>query len=57
MAKRKKKEVNPDDYFSNGLFEIARFGKNIILHNIMTPEIHDQCLKTIAKLKILLLRK
>lgn len=48
MTKRKKKEVSPDDYFSNGLFEIARFGKNIILHNIMTPEIHDQCLKTIA---------
>lgn len=48
MTKRKKKEVNPDDYFSNGLFEIARFGKNIILHNMMTPEIHEQYLKTIA---------
>ena len=48
MTKRKKKEVNPDDYFSNGLFEIARFRKNIILHNMMTPEIHEQYLKTIA---------
>lgn len=48
MGKRKKKEVNPDEYFSNGIFEIARFGKNVILHNMMTPEMHEQYVKKIA---------
>lgn len=28
----------PDDYINNGLIEVARFGKNIIMRNIATPE-------------------
>lgn len=36
----KNKAVHPDDYFSNGVFEIARFGKNTIIRNNRTPEQH-----------------
>jgi hypothetical protein len=42
---RKKTERNnrgstnkPDDYFNNGIFEMARFGKNVIVKNNRTPE-------------------
>lgn len=36
--REKNKTVRPDDYFSNGTFEIARFGKNTIVRNNRTPE-------------------
>lgn len=39
---KKKKSIKPDDYFSNGIFEVARFGKNVVLHNNMTPEMHER---------------
>mgnify|MGYP000336428153 len=42
---RKKAERNnrgstnkPDDYFNNGIFEMARFGNNVIVKNNRTPE-------------------
>ena len=28
----------PDDYFNNGIFEMARFGKNVFVKNNRTPE-------------------
>lgn len=36
--REKNKTVRPDDYFSNGTFEMARFGKNTIVRNNRTPE-------------------
>ena len=38
--REKNKAVRPDDYFSNGTFEMARFGKNTIVRNNRTPEQH-----------------
>jgi len=38
MGKKKSKHIIPDDYYTNGIFEIARFGNNIICNNTMTPE-------------------
>lgn len=38
--REKNKTVRPDDYFSNGTFEMARFGKNTIVRNNRTPEQH-----------------
>lgn len=38
--REKNKPVRPDDYFSNDTFEIARFGKNIVVRNNRTPEQH-----------------
>lgn len=38
--REKNKAVRPDDYFSNGIFEIARFGKNTIVRNNQTKEQH-----------------
>jgi len=32
------KDIQPDDYFSNGEFEIARFGTNTLLKNNRTSE-------------------
>jgi hypothetical protein len=32
----------PDDYYNNGLFEVARIGNSIIQKNIMSPEVHQQ---------------
>jgi hypothetical protein len=34
----KKKLVKPDDYFSSGLFEFARFGKNVVMRSNATAE-------------------
>ena len=45
---KKKKHIKPDDYFSNGVFEVARFGKNVVLHNNMTPEMHTEYLQFLA---------
>ena len=38
--REKNKAVRPDDYFSNGIFEMARFGKNTIVRNSQTKEQH-----------------
>ena len=35
--REKNKTARPDDYFFNGTFEMARFGKNIIVKNDRTP--------------------
>ena len=45
---KKKKNIQPDDYFSNGIFEVARFGKNVVLHNTMTPDMHAKYLEFLA---------
>ncbi len=38
--REKRKHSKPDDYMTNGIFEMARFGKNIIMRNNSTPEQH-----------------
>ena len=38
--RERRKNAIPDDYMSNGTFEMARFGKNIIMRNNRTPEEH-----------------
>ena len=35
-------KIKADDYFNNGLFEMARFGKQTVMKNIMTPEQHSE---------------
>ena len=35
--REKNKAARPDDYFINGVFEMARFGKNTIVRNNRTP--------------------
>jgi len=32
------KVIKPDEYSNNGVFEMARFGNQLIMHNNMTPE-------------------
>ena len=39
--REKNKAVRPDDYFSNGVFEMARFGRNTIVRNNRTPKQHS----------------
>lgn len=38
--REKNKVARPDDYFFNGVFEMARFGKNTIVRNNRTPAQH-----------------
>ena len=38
--REKNKAVRPDEYFSNGVFEMVRFGKNTIVRNNQTQEQH-----------------
>ena len=38
--REKHKCSKAEDYFSNGVFEMARFGKNIVMRNNSTPEQH-----------------
>jgi len=37
-ARIRNKRIPADDYFTNGVFEVARFGKDVILRNNRTPE-------------------
>lgn len=39
--REKNQAVRPDDYFSNGTFEMASFGKNTIARNNRSPEQHS----------------
>ena len=36
------KKIKPDEYFSNGLIEVARFGNTVVTHNNMTEEQQKQ---------------
>lgn len=36
--REKHKGIRPDDYYSNGIIEMARFGKNTIVRNNSSPE-------------------
>ena len=45
MSKKKHKKqrlVKTDDYYNDGLFEIARYGKVVSMRNLSTPEQHAQ---------------
>lgn len=37
-ARIRNKRIPADDYFTNGVFEVARLGKDVILRNNRTPE-------------------
>ena len=32
------RKVKADDYFNNGLFEVARFGNTVVTHNNMNED-------------------
>ena len=36
------KNIKADEYYSNDLFEVARFGDTVITHNKMTEEQHQK---------------
>ncbi|WP_146913882.1 hypothetical protein, partial [Halolactibacillus halophilus] len=44
----KKKVIQPDDYFSNGVFEIARYGKMVAMANHMDEEQHEMFMERVA---------
>lgn len=46
MSKGSKKKT--DDYYDNGCFELARFGKVVSLRNKMMPEQHSQYIDLLA---------
>lgn len=41
------KKVKTDDYYNNGLFELARFGKHTLLKNTMTSKQHKKYINVI----------
>lgn len=47
--RKNKKTVGPDDYYSNDVFEIIRFGKNIIIRNNQTQEQHTAQMEYLNK--------
>lgn len=40
--KKKQKPVKADDYYNDGLFELARYGKVVSMRNLSTPKQHAQ---------------
>ncbi len=42
------KKIKPDDYFSNGIFEVARFGNTVVAHNNMTEAQHKDWISELA---------
>lgn len=41
------RKPKPDDYFSNGAFEFARFGRHIVSRNNMSPKQHQSYISKI----------
>ena len=42
------KKIKPDDYYSNGIIEVARFGNTVVAHNNMTEEQHKELISVLA---------
>lgn len=42
------KKIRPDDYYNNGFFEIARFGKIVSMRNNGTPEMNQRYQEMLA---------
>ena len=42
------KKIKPDEYFSNGLIEVARFGNTVVTHNNMTEDLHKEWISGLA---------
>ena len=42
------RKVNADDYFNNGLFEVARFGNTVVTHNNMNEDQYKEWISQIA---------
>ena len=42
------KKIKPDEYFSNGLIEAARFGNTVVTHNNMTEDLHKEWISGLA---------
>lgn len=42
------KKTKPDDYFSNGMFEVGRFGNTVVAHNNMTEALHKEWISELA---------
>ncbi len=42
------KKIKPDEYFSNGLIEAARFGNTVITQNNMTEDLHKEWISELA---------
>jgi hypothetical protein len=42
MKHKKQRLVKADDYYNNGLFELARHGKTVYMRNLSTPKQHAQ---------------
>ena len=38
-------KMEPDDYYNNGIFEIARFGTQTVMRNNMSPERHKKLIE------------
>ena len=47
-AKNKTNCMRPDDYVSNGVFEMARFGANIVMQNNRTPKQQEEHMELLA---------
>ena len=43
-----KKKMKADDYFNNGLFEVARFGNTVVTHNNMNEDQYKEWISQIA---------
>ena len=41
--------IKPDDYFNNGLIEVARFGTHTIMKNNMNSVQHEKMIKRLRK--------
>ena len=38
-------KMEPDDYYNNGIIEIARFGTQTVMRNNMSPERHKKLIE------------
>ena len=42
------KKVKPDEYFTNGMIEVARFGNTVVTHNNMTDEQYEKWISELS---------
>ena len=43
------RKIKADDYFNNGMFEMARFGKHVTIKNTMTKNQHQEYIKKLKE--------
>ena len=49
MGKKRRRPAQPDDWFQHGPIRLARFGRQIVIENLSTPEEHAELVDRLSE--------